>query len=165
MEAQDQQIALLNKAMETISKLGERRINKLYFASRWEIDSRSGGADYDDQPGDDGVTLYLNLFDQDGHRFKAAGDIEVWLYDLNDPARPEQIGRSYYDVDQTKELWYGRLLTYHFKVKCPWQERRPSGRKVFVRVNFLDYLTGAALQDSREFEITPPPDNSPVGSR
>ncbi len=165
IEDQDKQIDEFNEVITILRKLGPKRLQKLYYVSKIEIHRRSGGTDYDGRIGDDGITLYLKLYDQDGHGFKAAGDIDVYIYDLTNPREQDLIAEYKYDVDKTKELWYGRLLTYHYRIDCPWQKRKPRGRNVLVRVTFLDYLTGRALQASREFEITPPLDDHPAESQ
>jgi len=75
------------------------------------------------------------------------------------------IGSYEYDVDQAKELWFGRMLTYHYKIECLWQERPPAGRSVRVSVRFLDYLTGSVLQASADLEVTPPLGSLPSNSQ
>ncbi len=156
LEAQDKEIEKLKEANQILGDLKETRLDKLYSAKTITIDRLSGGLSIDGEIGDEGVVVYASLYDQEGHKFKAAGAIDVFVYDLSNPRAPELIASYEYDVDQTKELWFGRMLTYHYKIECLWQQRPPAGRSVRVSVRFLDYLTGSVLQASADLEVTPP---------
>ncbi len=156
LEAQDKEIEKLKEANQILGDLKETRLDKLYSAKTITIDRLSGGLNIDGEIGDEGVVVYASLYDQEGHKFKAAGAIDVFVSDLSNPRAPELIASYEYDVDQTKELWFGRMLTYHYKIECLWQQRPPAGRSVRVSVRFLDYLTGSVLQASADLEVTPP---------
>ena len=165
LEAQDKEIEKLNEANRILGDLKETRLDKLYSAKTITIDRLSGGLNIDGVIGDEGVVVYASLFDQQGHKFKAAGAIGVFVYDLSNPRAPEPIASYEYDIDQTKELWFGRMLTYHYKIECLWQDRPPAGRSVHVIVRFLDYLTGSVLQASSDLEVTPPLGSLPSNSQ
>ena len=165
LEAQDKEIEKLKEAKRILSELKEKRLDKLYSAKAITIGRLSGGLNIDGAIGDEGVVVYASLYDQEGHKFKAAGTIDVFVYDLSNPRAPEPIATCEYDIDQTKELWFGRMLTYHYKIECLWQERPPAGRSVRVSVRFLDYLTGSVLQASADLEVTPPLGSLPSNSQ
>ncbi len=165
LEAQDKEIEELKEANQILGDLKETRLDKLYSAKAIKIDRLSGGLNIDGEIGDEGVIVYASLYDQEGHKFKAAGAIKVFVHDLSNPRAPELIASYEYDVDQTKELWFGRVLTYHYKIECPWQKRPPAGRSVRVSVRFLDYLTGSVLPASADIEVTPPLASSPSNAR
>ena len=154
-EAQATRIAELTDEVAFLRALGEDRLHKLYTAAKVEIADLSSGVNSDGKLGDDGVTLYVTLFDQDGHKFKAAGDIDIHIYDLSDPASPQIVAALAFDVDQAKAHWHGRLLTYHYRFECPWDHRRPSGRAVMAKVRFRDYLTGTTLEHTKTIDIVP----------
>ncbi len=164
LEAQDKEIEKLKEANQILGDLKETRLDKLYSAKTIKIDRLSGGLNIDGAIGDEGLVVYASLFDQQGHKFKAAGAIDVFVYDLSNPRAPALIASYEYDIDQTKELWFGRLLTYHYKIECLWQQRPPAGRSVRVSVRFLDYLTGSVLQASADLEVTPPLGSLPSNS-
>lgn len=166
LEAQDKEIEKLKEANQVLRDLKETRLDKLYSAKTIKIDRLSGGLNIDGEIGDEGVVVYASLYDQQGHKFKAAGAIDVFVYDLSNPRDPQRIATYEYDVDQTKELWFGRMLTYHYKIECLWQQQRPpAGRSVRVSVRFLDYLTGNVLQASADLEVTPPLASSSANTR
>ncbi|MCZ6652821.1 MAG: hypothetical protein O7D91_07325 [Planctomycetota bacterium] len=165
LEAQDKEIEKLKEAKQILGDLKETRLDKLYSAKTIKIDRLSGGLNIDGVIGDEGLVVYASLYDQEGHKFKAAGAIDVFVYDLSNPRDPQRIATYEYDVDQTKELWFGRMLTYHYKIECLWQQRSPAGRSVRVSVRFLDYLTGNVLQASADLEVTPPLASSSANTR
>ena len=165
LEAQDKEIEKLKEANQILGDLKETRLDKLYSAKTITIDRLSGGLNIDGEIGDEGVVVYASLYDQEGHKFKAAGAIDVFVSDLSNPRAPELIASYEYDVDQAKELWFGRMLTYHYKIECLWQERPPAGRSVRVSVRFLDYLTGSVLQASADLKVTPPLGSLPSNSQ
>ena len=121
---------------------------------RWErafrpidlkIASLSGGADYDGKPGDDGVTVYLRPIGRDGDVVKVAGEIRVQLYDLANPQGQELIGEYHVRADESGEYWYGKLMTQHFTIKCPWPSAPPAHEEITIRAVFVDGLTGNVM--------------------
>ena len=94
------------------------------------------------------ITVYLTPIDRDGVPVKAAGEIEVFLYDLTVPGHPRELG--HYVINEPAALsraWYSRWLTNHYTVKCEWPPgvEPPPSREVQVRATFLDWLTGEKL--------------------
>ena len=156
-EEQARKISELTEKVTFLTALGENRLHRLYKTAKVEIADLSSGVDSDGQLGHDGVTLYVNLFDQDGHIFKAAGDIDIHIYDLSNPGSPQIVADLAFDVDQAKAHWHGRLLTYHYRFECPWEHGRPSGRSVTAKVTFRDYLTGTTLEHTKTIDIVPTP--------
>src|SRR5882672_9786473 len=55
----DATIDALKAQVQTLQQLDPNRPVAVYPPTRIEIVSRSGGADYDGKPGDDGITIYL----------------------------------------------------------------------------------------------------------
>ncbi len=149
IDAQRQQLANLRR-------LGKDRLDKLYHVAKIEIERLSGGADYDGKPGDDGVTVYLQPLDQDGHVIKAAGNIRIQLFDLANPDGKHLIGEYRLDVDHARKAWHGRFMTNHYTVKCPWRKSPPTHREITIRAEFTDYLTGRTFRAQRVVEIALP---------
>lgn len=143
-------------------------IPKLFTVRSLKIGSLTGGADYDGRPGDDGVTVYLTPLDRDGDPIKAAGEIEIFLYDLTAPARPREVG--HYVTNEPGELsrmWYSGWMTNHYTIKCEWPPNAPppATREVQVRATFLDWLTGEKFVATKQVKLnwldhdaTHPPD-------
>ncbi len=141
----DGKIGALRTKVAELQDLPTDLLAKLFTVRQLKIGSLTGGADYDGKPGDDGVTVYLTPLDRDGDPIKAAGQIEVFLYDLTMPGQPRELG--HYVLDEPARLsqaWYGGWMTNHYTVKCEWPPgvEPPPSREVQVRATFLDWLTG-----------------------
>lgn len=126
-------------------------LDDLFTVDRIEIVSQTGGADFDGQPGDDGVVVYVQPVDAYGDFLKAAGQFTVELLDLSNPGSPRSLATYVFNKrEELAEAWYGGLLTNHYTFRCAFPPRlnpRPP-REVYVRVVMLDWLTG------REFAAT-----------
>jgi hypothetical protein len=152
-------VADLEAQVAKLLELGPARLEKLFVVDRIELVSRTGGADYDGQMGDDGVTVYLRPLDADGDVLKAAGEITVELLDTNDPGSPRSLGLYVHnDPEQLRRLWYGGFLTNHYTIKCPWDPAigPPANREVTVKATFYDFLTGRRFTATKVVEVALP---------
>ena len=77
------------------------------------LDRLSGGYDDDGRPGDDGVVVYVRPVDKVGDALKTAGAIRVQVFDLAE-GEGHLVGDCFVPAEKAGEIWYGKLLTYHF---------------------------------------------------
>jgi len=152
VEQQDHQLAAdrltiqkLHEQLRTARGFTTDDLEVIYSPVKIEIASLSGGEDYDGRPGDDGVTVYIQPIDRHHDAVKVAGDIRVELYDLANPPGENRIGLYEIPVGQAADHWYGKLATYHFTVRCPWQNGPPKHDEITIRATFVDYLTQRAM--------------------
>ena len=151
----DGTIALLHKQIRDLQGFGPDRPVDIFAPVKAEIVSRSGGADYDGEPGDDGITVYLRLLDADGDAVKVPGRITVQLLDNTDLSSPRLLGLFQFDsVDRLRKAWYGKFGTQHYSLKCPFPYGVKPPRRVDVKVEFVDYLTGRTLAANKEVTIS-----------
>ncbi len=150
----DAQIAVLRRRIDQQPLLQNIELDDLFVVDRIELVSRTGGADFDGQPGDDGVVVYVRPLDRAGDVLKAAGQITVQLIDLTDPGRPRSLATYVYnDPDQLAELWYGGFLTDHYTLRCEFPPQVEPSRDVTVRVTFLEFLTGREFTASQQVTL------------
>lgn len=152
----DATIVGLQKQVENLKAFQRDRPADVFAPESMEIVRRSGGADYDGQPGDDGVTVYLRLLDVDGDTVKVGGRIRIELLDMSTPGAPRVIGLYVFDrAEELRKLWYGRFGTQHFTLRCPFPAgfRPPTDGRVTIRAEFDDYLTGRNLSAVSEVTI------------
>jgi hypothetical protein len=150
-------IADLRAQVETLQSLGPDRLDSLFVVDRITLASLTGGADYDDIPGDDGVTVYLRPLDAEGHVLKAAGEITVELLDTNEPGAPRSLGLYVHnEPQQLRKLWHSGFLTNHYTIKCPWDPAvgRPTDPEVTIKATFYDFLTGKRCTATKVVEVT-----------
>jgi hypothetical protein len=151
---QQSTIAGLNRELESARGLSKADMEKLVHPERLVIGSLSGGDDYDDIPGHDGITLYLQPTDKDGDALKVAGTIRVELYDLANPPDENLLGVVDIPLEKARELWYGKLMTNHYTVKFPWPGgRKPAHPDVTVRASFVDFLTRRVMTAQATFTV------------
>lgn len=155
--AQRLTIEQLHQQLDTARGFTNEDLEKIFYPEKIEIVSLSGGDDYDGKPGDDGITVYLRPVDRDGDAVKVAGDIRIELYDLQNPSGQKLIGEYFVPADQVAEHWYGKLATYHYTVRCPWQQGLPKHNEITIRATFVDYLTQRVMtaQIVRTFKPAP----------
>lgn len=155
--AQKASIDELNQQLAVARSISEDDLKRIFYPERLIIDKLSGGAEYDQQPGDDGVTVYLKPVDREGDVIKVAGDVRIQLYDLAASPGRNLIGEYAIPVDQIGKLWHGKLLTGHYTIKCPWPNRPPEHPEITIRVTFVDYLTKRVVSAQRTCEVDLPP--------
>jgi len=154
---QQQTISKLQSRIMEMRQLDEGDLEQLITPVRIEIEKLSGGYNEDGKPGDEGIELFVRPIDRDQHVIKAAGTLQVTLYDLANPPESQVIGECLFDAAQTRSLWYGRMWTHHFTVRCPWiNSRYPVHDEITARVVFTDLLTGKSLTAQEVFHIDLP---------
>lgn len=135
----------------------DQRQNELILPTGIKLANMSGGYDNDNQPGDDGIVLYIQPIDRDGQVLKLAGTLKIRVLDLQSPPESMVISEQSLDAQATQEAWYGRLWTNHFTVRCPWpQGRTPAHDQVTAHVTFTDLLTGRIFTTQQTFKVRLP---------
>jgi hypothetical protein len=158
VEGQRLVVQRLTAQNETLARFGKSRPVDLFAPLKIEILSRSGGADYDGKPGEDGVTVYVRPVDADGDAVKAPGELRIELTDGSTPGRQTPIGLyEFRDSAELRPMWYSRFGTQHYTARCPFPPgRRPSeGARIVISVHFVDYLSGATLTAVAETTVMP----------
>ncbi|MBU0719447.1 MAG: hypothetical protein KJ749_14465 [Planctomycetes bacterium] len=152
----DATVARLHQQIRNLQEFSPDRPADLFAPVKIEIISRSGGADYDNRPGDDGVTVYLQPIDADGDAVKVPGQITVQLLDNTNLEAPRVVKvYRFSDPSDLRRLWFGKLGTNHYSLKCPFPPGAHIPRQITVNVEFVDYLTGRTLTAVREVTVAP----------
>ncbi|MHC5110863.1 MAG: hypothetical protein ACYTHJ_13410 [Planctomycetota bacterium] len=158
--ANEERTRALQLRVDTLTGSSADQPSDLFSPTKLRFASLSGGADYDGEPGDDGITVYVQPVDADGEVVKAPGRLRVQLLDNSDLANPRVLGTyAISDPDELRKSWYGRFGTRHYTLKCPFPEGTslpPSG-KVNVAVEFVDFQTGRTLTATEEMTFAPRP--------
>ena len=139
----EETIGRQNQQITELQNLGPKRLDKLFYVTSLELGRRSGGVDTDRKDGDDGVMVYLQPVDRDGHIIKAAGEATIQLYDLANKPDENMIGEYHWSVDELGPKWAGGFLgSSQFSLACPWRHGPPAHDQITIRATFIDYLTG-----------------------
>ncbi|MGQ9649097.1 MAG: hypothetical protein ACUVXJ_03220 [Phycisphaerae bacterium] len=155
----------LGKQIANLSRFGDTSNDVLIIPERIRLASMSGGYDDDGKAGDDGIVVYIQPIDRDQHVVKAAGTIKVRLLDPQNPPDRAVFAEYYFDLEHTRALWYGRLMTHHFSVKCPWPAGHlPAHNEIVAHVIFTDLLSGKSLTATGTFNVRfAPQETRPAG--
>ncbi len=145
----------LNRQLQIARGLSDQDLRRIYYPDRIQLERLTGGEDFDGKPGDDGVVVFVRPVDRDGDPIKVAGRLRVELYDLTAPRGRKLIGTCEFGPDELAKMWYGKLWTYHYTVRCRWQQP-PRTNEVTVRVTFIDYLTKRVLTAQTVCTVRPP---------
>jgi hypothetical protein len=154
----DKELASARSQAQQMQTLGPDRPVDLFAPVSVEIVSLSGGADYDNKPGDDGVTVHLRPKDADGQVVKVPGKITIQLLDNTNMAEPKVIAVCEHEKpEDIHQLWMGIFGTNHYTIRCPFPEGAslPASRKLLVNAAFVDFLTGRTLTASKEVTFSP----------
>ncbi len=152
----DQQETIRNLQAQIVKlrQIKSDSIDDLIVPVKIELERLSGGYDNDGKVGDDGIVLYVQPVDADGHIVKAAGTLDIELFDLQAPSGQQRIAPYQFDAKTTRSKWYGRMWTNHFTVYCPWPPGKPPAHDlVTANVVFTDLLTGRSLKAQAAYKI------------
>ena len=144
-EADQATIKGLQERIGTVPTLPQDRLEKLFTTHAIELGRLTGGLDSDPaKPGDEGLRIDVTPTDGEGQKLKAAGSFTVEAFDL--AANPTRLGKWTFDVEAARKSWVGALMSYHYVLKCPWQQAAPTHEDVTVKVTFRDELTGRVFE-------------------
>jgi hypothetical protein len=169
LQQRDQQIALLKiqhqgdladlraASRPTTTMLVPDELARLFTTHGLSFGRLTGGSNLDTgKPGDQGLKIYVVPTDDDGQPLKAAGTFTVQVFDLSQPT-DNLIGEWHFDLEQTRQSWYGSALLYNYVLTCPWQKRVPVNSQLTIRATLHDELTGREFTQQRLVTVNPPP--------
>ena len=128
--------------VQTLSGLGEKRLEQIVTADRIGLGKWSGGVDTDGKGPDDGVKVYLKVFDKDGVPIRTTGSAKVQVYDLAADPDDTLLLEQEWAADELTNKWSSGLMSYNYSLEIPWQKGLPKHSEITMRVTFVDYLTG-----------------------
>lgn len=161
LSAQEESNRELGRKIANLSRVQGAGDDVLIIPERITLASMSGGYDDDGKVGDDGIVVYVQPIDRDQHVVKAAGTLKVKLIDPQNPPGQTDFAEYNFDLEHTRALWYGRLMTHHFSAKCPWPAGHlPAHNEIVAHVTFTDLLSGKSLTATGTYKIQFPPQQS-----
>ena len=149
-------IKALEQKQGTPLELSSSKVDQLFTVHGIKLGRLTGGDDWDpSKPGQEGLKVAVDPFDEEGDKIKAAGSIVVDAFDL--AATPDtQIGHWSFDLHQTRKNWISGGFISGYVLKCEWQ-KIPKHNDITVKVTFTDALTGRAFTEQKLVKVQPPP--------
>ena len=155
-DADAARIRALESQVGTLPTLPQDRLNKLFTTHGIRFGRLSGGAKIDPaSAGDDAMKIYITPVDDKGDVLKAAGAFVVEAFDLT-RGSDVRVGRWEFPVDDARKNWFGEAMLYTYVLTCPWQEIKPSGSELTVKVSFTDELTQRTFSKQKVIKVSAP---------
>lgn len=153
--ALEQANARLKEQIATLQKFPSDRMDQFVKVEKIEFGKFTRA--YDGNPKqekdgyDDGVIVYLILKDQYGDVIKAAGTVEIEIWDL---AAGKDIIGEVIPMSDLQTYWLSGPLTNHYKFQLPWpQENPPTHRFLTLKLRFQEALTGKTFEEHQKIEV------------
>jgi hypothetical protein len=120
----------------------------------------TGGADFDGQPGDEGLSVVVEPRNAGDEYVPQAGAVSVVVLDPTRQGDAARVARWDFDLSATRQMLAAASPARGIKLELPWPAAAPANThlKVFVRYETAD---GRRLQTDREIHLTPPGEASP----
>ena len=147
----EQQTERLQGQVETLVGLPQD-VEKSYLSRLKQVKLSKYTGLYD-QSGDkvaDTLRVYLKPVDEDGDIVKAAGLVNVQLWNLEDSTRAAKVGQWRVEPPALREMWRASLLTINYRLEF---ELPPAAMalasSLTVKVEFTEMLSGKVFAHQR----------------
>lgn len=145
VRAENAQLAEQIKALSVLAP--DDRVNP-YELKRIKITRYSNFYDKNDDGKREKLIVYIEPIDIDGDAIKAAGTVDVQLWNLNSLNGQALLRQWRVEPNELRKLWYDTLVSssYRLTFDAP-EELDVLAEPLTVRVTFTDYLTGEIFRD------------------
>ncbi len=112
----------------------------------------TGGADLDDRPGDDGVSVVIEPRNAAGQYVAVAGELSIVVLDPALQGEAARVARWDFTVHETREMMTQSAFGKGVHLRLPWPNQPPANTQlhVFVRYTSAD---GSRLEVDREIFV------------
>jgi len=147
----------LKEQFASLAKLEhDIRVELLANLDNVEIDKRSGFFDKNRDGKEETLIVYLKPFDDSGDVIKAAGDVNIQLWDLSKKSDDALLGEWNIAPKELKDLWMGMVMTNYYRLSFRIPELLDGNRKdLTIKVKFTDYLTGKVFRKQKVVKCKP----------
>jgi outer membrane murein-binding lipoprotein Lpp len=140
----------LRQENENLAKLpGDKRAEAIYKLQRVDIGRFSGIYKEDANGANEYLVVYVEPIDETGDAIKAAGKVEIQLWDLNKSESQAMMGHWTAEPNDLKTMWFNAIAStgYRFKYNLPTGIKK--GQELTVRVTFTDYISGQVFTQQK----------------
>lgn len=147
-EAENEQ---LKKQIQVLSGLPPQvKPEKLYDLQRVKITGYTNLYDQDKDGKEEKLIVYLQPIDEDGDIIKAAGAVDVQLWDLDKDDGQAMLGQWHVEPNQLKKLWFATIITINYRLTFDVADKIGTFEEpLTVKVTFTDYLTGKVFKEQK----------------
>jgi hypothetical protein len=143
----------LNQQNKTRAGLDPQfQYENLYDLQTVKIHKYTNLYDKDDNGDFEKLIVYLQPMDTQGDIIKAAGSVDVQLWDLKKDDANAKIGQWQIQPDQLQQLWFAAIVT-NYKLALNLDKPIENyDQPLTVKVTFTDHLTGKTFQQQKIIE-------------
>ena len=140
----------LKKQVQTLSGLPQDKLENLYDIQKIKITRYTGFYDKDDDGSKEELIVYIQPLDEDGDIVKAAGSVDVQLWDLNRENGQALLGQWHVGPEELKKNWFATLITINYRLTFDVSAQiKGLEGPLTVKVTFTDYLSGRVFNEQR----------------
>ena len=128
----------------------EVKLENLYNLQKIRITRYTNFYDKDKDGKKEKLIVYIQPIDEDGDIVKAAGAVDVQLWDLNEKDGQALLGQWSVRPDELKKLWFATLITINYRLTFDVADKISNVEgPLTVKVTFTDYLTGKVFEEQK----------------
>jgi hypothetical protein len=153
----EQQVQQLKKQVQTLSAVtDDTQPEDIYDLQKIRIWRYTNLYDKDEDGKLESLIVYLQPVDSDGDVIKAAGRVEVQLWDLNRDEAHALLATWNVSPDEIKKEWYATVLASNYRLIFDISKLINKYEKpLTVKVTFTDILSGKTFTEQRTIEPQP----------
>jgi len=96
------------------------------------------------------LIVYIQPIDADGDLIKAAGAVDVQLWDLNRENGEALLGQWRVEPNELKKIWFAALVSTNYRLSFDVADKIDKyDEPLTVKVTFTDYLTGKVFEEQK----------------
>jgi cell division protein FtsB len=141
----------LRQQVQVLSGLPEEvKLEKLNKLENIKIGRYTDFYDKDEDGKKEKLIVYIQPTDEQGDALKAAGTVEVQLWDLNKTNGQAMLGQWKVGPDELKKLWFETLVSIYYRLTFDVADIVDNLKEpLTVKVTFTDYLTGKVFNEQK----------------
>jgi len=145
--------AQLAEQVQTLSALPQGTRLNPYHLKNITITRYTNFYDKDDDGKREKLIVYVGPIDREGDAFKAAGTVNVQLWNLNNLNGEALLAQWQVEQDDLRQTWYDTLVSASYRLTFD----APEGLDVLaepltIKVTFTDYLTGEIFRQQQTLD-------------
>jgi hypothetical protein len=96
------------------------------------------------------LVVYVQPIDRDGDIIKAAGAVDVRLWNLNKNNGQALLGQWHHEPGDLKKLWFTKFITVSYRLMFDVADKiNEYEEPLTINVTFTDYLTGKVFKEQK----------------
>ena len=138
----------LREQIKALSALPADKKTNPYKLSRVQVAKYSNFYDKNDDGKREKLIVYVQTYDEVGDALKAAGTVNVQLWNLNNPNGQALLAQWTVEQPDLRKLWFSGVVTtgYRLIFDAP-ASVAPLAEPLTIKVTFTDYLSGEVFRD------------------